>query len=127
MNVINILGNIGQKPELKTVGQNNTVVCNFSVGVQRKMNRDVTDWFNCTAFGKTAETIATYFDKGSKIALTGEIQFDNFTDKDGNKRTSTKLIVTSFYFCESGKKKEQSNELDFMASMPVNVVDDMPF
>lgn len=94
MNSINILGNVGKEPELKVFGE--TTVCNFTVAVTRRFKRDVTDWFDCVVFGKQAETINQYVKKGDKIAVSGEIQFEQYNDKEGNRRTTTKLIVNNF-------------------------------
>ena len=97
MNNITILGRLGKDPET-TLSKDNKTICKFSVGVTRKFNKEVTDWFNCVSFGKTAEIIQQYFNKGSQIALQGEIQFGDYTDKDGIKRYTTTLVVNSFDF-----------------------------
>lgn len=99
-NLVMLMGRLTKDPETKTAGS--TPVCSFSLAVNRSYAKEpTTDFFNCTAFGKTGENIAKFFHKGDKIQIIGEIRNDNWTDKDGNKRTSTKVIANSFEFCES--------------------------
>lgn len=97
MNNATILGRLGRDPET-TFSKDGKAICKFSVGVTRKFNKEVTDWFNCASFGKTAELIQQYFKKGNQIALQGEIQFGDYTDKDGVKRYTTTLVVNTFDF-----------------------------
>jgi len=95
------IGTFGKDTELKTT-QSQTSICSFSLAVTRKFKdksgEKVTDWINCTAFGKTAETISKYFSKGSKIMIDGELQNNNYTNKDGQKIYQTVVVVSSFEF-----------------------------
>lgn len=92
-------GRITQDLELKTAGSTN--VLSFSIAVQRKMDKNKTDFVNCKAFGKTAESITRYLHKGSSIFVVGNIQTNNWTDSNGNKRYSTEVAVDEFYFVDS--------------------------
>ena len=97
MNNVTILGRLGADPET-TFSKDGKAICKFRVGVTRKFNKEMTDWFSCASFGKTAELIQQYFKKGNQIALQGEIQFGDYTDKDGVKRYTTTLVVNTFDF-----------------------------
>src|SRR5699024_7381069 len=66
-----------------------------------------TDWIPLTAFSKTAETLMQYTGKGSKILVVGKLQTNNFTDKQGNKRTSYDVIVDRFEFLDSKGDNQQ--------------------
>lgn len=110
MNKIVLIGNISKEPEMSTVGQNQTVKCAFSIAVNRKFKDQTgqypTDFFNCIAWGKTAQFIGTYFHKGQKIALTGEMQNRSYQDSQtGATRYITECIVDAAEFVE---KKETS-------------------
>lgn len=98
MNNITILGRLGKDVELRQSRETGKFVAKFSVGVTRKFNKDVTDWFDCVAFGKTGEIIARYFTKGNQIALQGEIQFGSYEAQNGTKRYTTTLVVNTFDF-----------------------------
>lgn len=52
-----------------------------------------TQWHNLVAFGKNAEILEKYVQKGKEIAIEGRIIYRNFEDKDGNKRYSTEIRI----------------------------------
>ena len=105
-------GRLGRDPELKDIGS--TSVCNFSIAIDRRFKnkqgeRD-TDWFNCSAFGKTAEFISQWFGKGSQIIVVGEMQNREYVNKDGMTVRVTELKVDEAYF--SGPKQQKNDFLD---------------
>ena len=128
MNIINIHGRLGKDVEL-TQSKDGKSIGKFSVGVTRKFNKEITDWFNCVSFGKQAETIAEYLKKGSEIVLSGEIQFGDYTDKEGIKRYTTTLVVNQFDFCGSAKNNDNGNTNNNSFEDGMMPIDDgdMPF
>lgn len=74
----------------------------FTVAVDQRWG-DHTNYFDCSAFGKQAELIATHFHKGQEIILRGEMNSRN-VEKDGIKRTYWTINVDQFDFC--GKKAD---------------------
>lgn len=109
MNNLSMIGNLGKDPELRYTGSGIAVV-NFSIAVQRpfknkQTNEYETDWFNCTAFRKTAELIADSFSKGSKIAFVGRVQNNNYTKDDGTKVYRDVILVENLTFIEPKEKK----------------------
>lgn len=112
-NKLTMLGRTATEIELKySSGDEKTAVGKFRIAVNRKGGKEA-DFFNCTAFGKTAENIAKYFHKGDRILIGGRIQIDNYTNKEGKKTSTTQIIVEEFDFIES-KKDEASKNSDFM-------------
>ena len=87
MNQIILIGRVTKDPELK-YSQGGKAFCNFSLAVAREFNRDETDFINCVAWEKKAETIAQYFKKGQRIGIIGRIQIDKKDDT-----YYTKIIV----------------------------------
>lgn len=86
--------------------------CSFSVAVNRKYQKDgerQADFINCVAWRGTAEFISKYFSKGSSIFVVGEIQTRTWTDKDGNKRYVTEVIVDEANFVD-GKGENSSSD-----------------
>ena len=67
-----------------------------------------TDWFNAVAFGNTADFISKYFSKGEMILAEGNIQNNDFIDKDGIGHHSFSFIINTVEFC--GKSVEKSND-----------------
>ena len=82
---------------------------NYTIAVDRpsKKEEKETDFIRCKVVGKTAEFAEKYLRKGMKIAIEGRLQVDNYTDQNGNKRSTTYVQVNSHEFCES--KQQQSN------------------
>ena len=108
MNKVILLGRMAREPEVRfTQGNEPTAVCRFSVAVERpysskRKEGDATaDFINCVCFGKRGENIGQYFHKGNRIAITGRLQVSNWQDKNGQKRSSTDVIVEDFEFCEN--------------------------
>lgn len=102
-------GRITHDLELKTT-QGGSITLAFSIAVQRKMDKNKTDFVNCKAFGKTAESIAKFLRKGSSIFVVGNIQTNNWQDKDGNKHYSTEVAVDEFYFVDSKNEVVGGND-----------------
>lgn len=132
MNKIIIKGRLAKDPELKKTNSGK-VLCNFSVAVGRNFDYEITDFFDCTAWNNNAEFISKYFSKGKEILIDGEMQSDKFKDKNGNNRTSWKVIVNRAEFC--GSKGESENtpnhnnsaaDIDDLDDLE-DLEDDLPF
>lgn len=101
MNRVILIGRLTKDPEIRTSG--NYTIASFSIAVDRKFKREgeaETDFFNCTAFNKTAEFVEKYCKKGTKMVVEGRIQNDNY-EKDGVKHYGVKIMVDSLEFAES--------------------------
>ena len=122
MNNVNIIGRFTKDIKLE-YSQSGTAYLRNGIALNRKGKDDTTDFFNVSAFGKTAEFIDKYFSKGSKVAISGHLQSDSYTTKDGEKRTSVAIIIDSVDFCESKGEKSKSGD-DFLN---VTVTEELPF
>lgn len=101
MNRVILIGRLTKDPEIRTSG--NYTIASFSLAVDRKYKREgeaEADFFNCTAFNKTAEFVEKYCKKGTKMVVEGRIQNDNY-EKDGVKHYGVKIMVDSLEFAES--------------------------
>lgn len=130
MNKVVLIGNLTKDPELNFTAGSGTAVARFTVAVSR-MKKGESDFINCIVFGKTAETIAQYFFKGSKIALEGHIQTGSYDAKDGTKRYTTDVIVDRFEFVGNNKNDKggqvESSQDDFYNDITPVDDGDMPF
>jgi single-strand DNA-binding protein len=89
--VLIILGNVG-KVDIRHTSNGNKVA-NFSVAVsERRQGEDQTTWFNCLAFGKTADVVESYVQKGTKVLVQGKIQTRQY-EKDGQTRHVWEVIT----------------------------------
>ena len=104
-----ISGRLGGDPKIRDVGDNK--VCNFSVATNRRVKgEDVTDWHNVAAWNKTAELICKHMAKGEYHEFSGELTQNKYTDKNGNDRVQTELLVSNFKFGPNPKKDEEDEE-----------------
>lgn len=103
LNKVMLIGNLTRDPEMSQL-KSGTAVTNFSIAVNRRDGENV-DFFNCVAFGKLGEVVATYNTKGSRIAIVGSIQMDVVEYEDDSKRTFVKVIVDDVEFL--GVKKDK--------------------
>ena len=114
LNKVSIIGYLGAAPELKQLNAGNSVV-NFSLGINKKWKdksgeaQEKTEWVKIVAFGKKAEVLAKYLDKGSLIYIEGEIQTRSWEDNDGNKKYATEILVGDFQFLGGVNKKDDSD------------------
>jgi single-strand DNA-binding protein len=109
MNRVILIGRLTKDPEIRTSG--NYTIASFSIAVDRKFKRDgepEADFFNCTAFNKTAEFVEKYCKKGTKMVVEGRIQNDNY-EKDGVKHYGVKIMVDSLEFAESKSANNTSS------------------
>lgn len=113
MNKVILIGNLTRDPEKRTTAQG-TSVTTFTLAVNRKFKNDDgtydADFINCVAWRQTADFIAQYFQKGSRIAVTGTIQTRSYQDKNGNSRYATEVIVDEAEF--TGSKTDQKPGLE---------------
>lgn len=120
MNLIVLKGRLIADPEVKKVGANQTTVCEFCVAIDRRFEKDKTDFINCQAWGNTGEFIGKYFGKGKEIALVGELHIDKY-EKDGENRYLTRVRVDSVEFC--GSKNDNDNNSEKPNSSPATPAD----
>lgn len=104
VNIVILAGNLTRDVELR-YSPKGTPVASFGVAVNRKWKDDAGElkeevsFFDCVAWGRTAETIAQYFKKGGSILVQGRLKQESWDDKqDGRKRYAVKVIVESFNF-----------------------------
>ena len=132
MNKVILIGRLTKDPELRFAAGSGMAIGRFTVAVNRQFKKDETDFINCVAFGKTAETISQYLTKGRQIAVIGSIRTGSYDAQDGTKRYTTDVAVESFEFIGSngqGNTQENNNNDAFGAYDDITPVDDvdMPF
>lgn len=98
MNKVVLIGRTTKSPELRYAPGTGTAVCRFTLAVNRPYKKDETDFINCVAFGKIAETIAQYVLKGRQVAITGSIRTGSYENNAGNKIYTTDVVLDGFKF-----------------------------
>lgn len=108
-NVVAIMGRLVADPELRTT-QQGTNVCTFRIACERSYSKPgeqrQADFVDIVAWGKTAEFICKYFQKGSMIAIEGSLQTRQYQDKNGNNRTAVEVVANNISF--AGAKRQDA-------------------
>ena len=97
-NRVQLIGHLGQDPEVKTL-EGGRKVANFTLATNDYYTNDKgekienTEWHKVVAWGKTAEIIEKYANKGKEVAVDGKLTHKSYEDKDGAKRYVTEVVV----------------------------------
>lgn len=132
MNKVIEMGRLTRDPEISS-SNSGTTFARFSIAVDRRFKKEGepdADFFNCTAFGKTAEFVEKYLQKGTKVLVTGRLQNNNYTNKEGQKVYDVRIMVEEMEFAESKKDNNQTTQdtqgSDFL-NVPEGLVEELPF
>lgn len=97
MNRVIISGVIARDPEYRQVGEN--TVCNFTVATRRgyrnKDGKYMSDYLNCTVWGKTAEYMQKFAANGVRCLVSGSIESRSYDDKNGQRKYVTEIRAES--------------------------------
>ncbi len=112
LNHIVLMGRLTRDPELRYT-QSQLPVVSFRVAVDRDFGgRDggerQADFIDIVAWRSTAEFVSKYFTKGSMAVISGRLQMRDWTDRDGNKRTSAEVVADNVYFGDSKRSREET-------------------
>ena len=105
MNSITITGNLTRDAELRAMNDG-TAVLSFAVGDNQQGRDKKAIFWRSSLFGKRAEALAPYLKKGQQVTIVGSVTEREYTDKDGQKRTSMELRVNDLAL-QGGRPTEQ--------------------
>jgi single-strand DNA-binding protein len=100
-NSVRLLGNLGMDPEIRNL-DNNRKMARVSIAVNETYKNDkgerITDtqWHSLVLWGSQARLAEDYLKKGDEVAIEGRLSSRSYTDKDGNKRYATEVVVNEF-------------------------------
>lgn len=126
MNLVLQVGRLTADPEVRHNGDK--AIAKFSIAVNRRFKKEGeadADFFNCVAFGKTAEFMEKYFHKGMKAVINGELR-NNHYEKDGVKHYSEQVVVNTIEFAESKQSTPPADNDGFM-NIPDGIDEELPF
>ena len=103
VNKVILIGNLGRDPEVRRTGAGDPIV-NFSIATTESWRdkatgerKDRTEWHNIVIFNENLGRVAEqYCKKGSKVYIEGALQTREYTDRDGNQRKSTEVVLQRF-------------------------------
>ena len=128
MNKAILVGNLGSDPELRYT-KNQKSVSSFSLATSYGYKdssgdrKEITTWHKIVVWGNQAENCKKYLNKGSKVLIEGRITNETYEDKDGIKRSVTKIIADHVEFL-SPKSENKKQELKEEDDIPE---DELPF
>ena len=131
MNKVIISGRLTRDSELSYIASTSTPKMSFSLAVERNYQKDKNnkkvDFINCEMIGKHTENLCQYVTKGKQILVEGELNIDNY-EKDGEKRSYTKVKVDRLEFLSNAttEKKTNTDTLGFTDFQEVDN-DEIPF
>lgn len=97
-NKVQLIGNLGNAPEIKTL-DGGKKMARFSIATNESYRNakgekvTETQWHNLVAWGKVAEIVEKYLNKGSEVAIEGKLTNRSYNDKDGNKKYISEVQV----------------------------------
>ena len=108
LNHIVLMGRLTRDPELRRTGSG-IAVASFRLAVDRDFGpkdgaERETDFIDIVAWRSTAEFVSRFFTKGRMAVVSGRLQMRNWTDKEGNKRTSAEVVADNVYFGDSKRE-----------------------
>ena len=114
LNHIVLMGRLTRDPELRYTSAN-VAVASFRIAVDRDFGRGEngerqTDFIDVVAWRQTGEFVSKYFTKGSMAVVSGRLQMRDWTDRDGNKRTSAEVVADNVYFGESRRRDDGESD-----------------
>ena len=139
MNKIILLARLTRDPEVRySQGEKSMAIASFSVAVNRRFKREGeadADFFNCTAFGKQAEFVEKYLKQGTKVALSGRLQNNNYTNKEGQKVYGVQIMVEEIEFAESKEASTRTpsnnpngvTDANGFMNIPDGLAEELPF
>jgi single-strand DNA-binding protein len=104
MNVVCLKGNLVRDPELKYTAAG-TAICNITIAKSKRWKaadgeyQEKTGFYNCFCWGARGEALSNNFHKGKEIAIVGELDFNEWEQDDGQKRSAVKILINSWEFC----------------------------
>jgi single-strand DNA-binding protein len=126
MNVICIAGQLGKDAELKYTNSGDALAV-FSVADSQGKGKDTT-WWNCTLYGKRAESLTQYLTKGQAVTVSGTVSTNKFTDKNGVERIGYNVRVSDVALQGGRKDQEAKQEAKQTADSGFDDMDsDVPF
>lgn len=137
-NYVSFIGRFTKEPEVKTVGNGDNRVCNFTLARNRPTkdkDHPEADFVDCVAWNGTADLIGKYFSKGNRIGVSGSLSTRTYEDTNGVKRKVTEISVRDIEFIENKSEsernsmndKKENKESDIEQEVELTPDDELPF
>ena len=124
-NSVTLMGRLTKDPEVKqtTTGKN---VCPFTIAVDKGYGQEGTNFFDCESWNKTAEFVGQYLKKGDLVLVDGRLDQQTW-EKDGQKRSTIRVVVNTVQSLSSKKEKAETQETTEAPVQEEINLSDIPF
>ena len=113
LNKVLLIGNLTRDPELRYLTGGNSAVCEFGIAINRRFmqasgqEKDETCFLEIVVWGKQAETCSRFLQKGSTVFIEGRLVYDQWTEKDTQKKRSRVRVTAERVQFLSGRRDDQ--------------------
>lgn len=108
-NRITLVGNLVRDPEIRYI-QSGAAVCKFTLAVNRRSKQqEETDFIDCVAWDKLAETCSTYLKKGMSVLVDGRLSIRSYETKEGEKRKAAEVVVNVMQMLDRANRSGGEN------------------
>jgi len=125
LNRVILIGRLTRDPELRVTSQSGVPVTSFTLAVDRPYQgqggQRETDFIDCVAWRRLAETVAEHMRKGRLVAVEGRLQIRTYETQDGQRRRVAEVVADDVRFLDRPREPMADSSED--ASMP----EDLPF
>lgn len=132
MNQVILMGRLCRDPEVRYSNDGNLTIARYTLAINRysKDAEQEADFIQCVAFGKRAEFAEKYFRQGMRVLVSGSIRTGSYTNKDGQKKYTTEVMIDSQEFADSRNNNSGRPApvgADGFMNIPEGVDDELPF
>lgn len=109
-----VTGNVGKDPELKTTASGKVMV-NFSVASTQKREgkEPLTTWVDVVCFDEQADVVSQSVQKGERVVVSGRVQVEKFTRKDGTEGQSLRMVADEVSISLRFPKRDRQEAMAF--------------
>ncbi len=133
LNRVLLVGRLVRDPELKSTNSG-SMFCRFTLASNWPNFKRDTDnkvdvgFFDCVAWGKVADIVAKYVNKGERIGIDGALRFSSWENSEGKKMSKVEIKVDNIQFLESKKQSaDEPQESTSQSDMSMGATSDIPF
>ena len=125
INRVELLGRVGADPELR-YSQNGTAVCQLRLATDRRRQNGQTeaDWHDVVCFGKLAEAVAEYVQRGNRVFVAGSLAQNSYEGQDGQRKHRTEVHAQEVVFLDSNGNGRSNGDREAVAA---GATEDQPF
>jgi len=135
LNKVLLMGRLTKDPEVKYTTSNNTLVCNFTLAVDRRFAKQgeekQTDFIQIIAWSKLGEFCSKYLAKGRQVVVCGRLQTRTWDDNENKRHYVTEIVADEVHFADSKKGEATENKSSSTAQgedfFTIVNDDDLPF